>query len=133
MEATLSRVPLPACPVVRSIFQTRNECSDGNLSGEPTRPVKWDTTFDHISRRKNSITTDLLRVGLPDRVFNSSSFHKTAETRGNNKAEMLEFLIKNGIASSDKGKKIALKLHARLKKRIKDLPQNYTYDEYARC
>lgn len=79
---------------VRSIFQTRNECSDGNLSGEPTRPVKWDTTFDHISRRKNSITTDLLRVGLPDRVFNSSSFHKTAETRGNNKAEMLEFLIK---------------------------------------
>lgn len=46
---------------------------------------------------------------------------------------MLEFLIKNGVASSDKGKKIALKLHARLKKRIKDLPQNYTYDEYARC
>lgn len=73
--------------------------------------MKWDTTFDHISRRKNSITTDLLRVGLPDRVFNSSSFHKTAEMRGNNKAD--EFLIKNGVASSDEGKKIALKLHAR--------------------
>ena len=45
------------------------------LSGEPTRPVKWDTTFDHISRRK--------KILLPRICYESvypetgcSSFHK---------------------------------------------------------
>lgn len=91
--------------------------------------MKWDTTFDHISRRK--------KILLPRICYESvypetgcSSFHKPRKQPGNNKAEMLEFYDKNGGASSDR-EKLLLNFTPDRRNHALKLSLNYTYEECA--
>lgn len=82
---------LSSCLVAR-YSKRRTKRWDGKVGDEAC-----ETGYDIRSDlgEKNSITTDLLRVGLPDCLFNGSSFHKTAENIGNTRR-----VIKRGTLES---------------------------------